>query len=71
MILERVLCISKYIPTRLAYALAGNTFFIEEIKKTYNLPESSPYQRVLQERHEKAISEDLYYTDAILRDGWK
>jgi hypothetical protein len=49
MFLKRVLCISKYAPTRLAYALAGTTFFTEDIKQTYNLPESTPYQRVPQE----------------------
>jgi hypothetical protein len=33
-----------HVPTRLAYALAGTTFFTEDIEKTYNLPEA-PHNR--------------------------
>jgi hypothetical protein len=47
MFLKRVLYISKYAPTRLVDALAG-TFFMKNMKETYNLPESTPYQRLLQ-----------------------
>jgi hypothetical protein len=47
MFLKRVLYISKYAPTRLVDALAG-TFFIKNMKETYSLPETTPYQRLLQ-----------------------
>jgi hypothetical protein len=45
--LKTVLCSSKYAPTRQAYTLAGTMFIIEDIKETFNLPETTPYHRVL------------------------
>jgi hypothetical protein len=67
MFLKTVMRTSNYAPTRLAYVPAGTTVFNENINKTYNLPESTPYQRVLTERREKAIaiSEDFYRMDTI------
>lgn len=60
-------------PTRLAYTLTGTTFFIEDIKKTHNLLESTSYQRALQEMYEKeiAILEEFYHMDVMLTDDWK
>jgi hypothetical protein len=56
MFLKRELCTSKCAPTRLVYTLDGTTFFIKDIKKTYNLPACTLYQRVLQERSKKAVA---------------
>jgi hypothetical protein len=49
---RRILCTSKYSPIRLAYALAGNTNFLDGTKKY--LLKSTLYQRVLQERRENS-----------------
>jgi hypothetical protein len=47
--LKRVLCISKYVPTRLIYAAAGTNVFIQNIKKTYNLPGSATPEGITRE----------------------
>jgi hypothetical protein len=60
MFLKRVLCISKYVPTRLAYALAGTTFFTEDIAKAYNLLEA-PHNRGYYKRGVKSCHYTICY----------
>jgi hypothetical protein len=56
--------ISKHMPTRLLYTLAGTTVFSEDIKETYNLPDSIPLQTLLPEKHKRELS----IPDATLPD---
>jgi hypothetical protein len=58
---------SKYSLTR----LAGTLIFIESIKVTYKLQETTAYHSVLQKGQERAmtIPESIYRTGAMLTDG--
>jgi hypothetical protein len=56
-----------YIPPSLGYTVAFQLLH-QGIKKTRDLPKTTPNHRVLQERHtrELAISRELHHTDAML-----
>jgi hypothetical protein len=61
---------SKYALTR----LAGNPIFIEDIKETYKLQETTALPEcVLQKRQDRAmtIPEGIYRRGAMLTDGYK
>jgi hypothetical protein len=60
------------VATRLAYARAPTTSFTENTKVTYNLTDTTSYQRVLQDRHKTdiTITEEMYLTDSMPTDGW-
>jgi hypothetical protein len=63
-VIKIVVYISKHMPTRLLYTLAGTTVFSEDIRRTYKLPESIPLQTLLHEKHKRELS----VPDAMLTD---
>ena len=70
--LKKILCISKYTPSRYAYVLAKETFFLEDLKLTFLLPETRASKDALQERLNKQeeIEENFYNTDAMVVRDW-
>ena len=70
--LKRVLCLSKFTPSRLVYELAREPFYIEELRLKLLLPATEAYKDLLQELHEKKgeIWEKFYVTDAMTSREW-
>ena len=71
--LKRILGIGKSAPSRLTYVLAKETFFIEDIRAQFWLPNTKAYEKTLHLLNEKknAIWPDFYTTDAITTADWK
>lgn len=71
-LLKRVLCLSKFTPSRLVYELAREPFYIEELRLKLLLPATEAYKDLLQELHEKKgeIWEKFYVTDAMTSREW-
>ena len=67
--LKKILCISKYTPSRLAYELAKETFFLEDLRYESGLilPSTPAYQRIIQELKDKKkqIWSEFYSTTAL------
>ena len=70
--LKRVLCLSKYTPSRFIYVLAREPFYIEELRLKFLLPAMPAYQDLLRELQEKKfkIWDDFYVTDAVTNCEW-
>ena len=70
--LKKVLCVSKYTPSRLVYMLTKETFYIEDLKLDLSLPTSEAYQSLLKELQEKRehIWQEFYCTDAMINREW-
>ena len=70
--LKRVMCLSKYTPSRLVYVLARESFCIEDIRSLHLLPSTNPYQELLRDLQEKRneIWADFYCTDAMIEREW-
>ena len=70
--LKRVLCLSKYTPSRLVYVLAREPFYIEELRLKFLLPATPAYQDLLRELQEKKckIWDDFFVTDAVTSREW-
>ena len=73
--LKRILCVSKFSPSRLAYALARESFYLEDLRYTSGLmlPSTPAYQSVIQELHDKKnqIWNDFYSTTAMMSTEWR
>ena len=65
--LKKVLCLSKYTPSRLVYVLAREPFYIEELRLKFLLPTTPTYQDLLRELQEMKckIWDHFYVTDAV------
>ena len=70
--LKKVLCVSKYTPSRLVYMLTKETFYIEDLRLDLSLPTSEAYQSLLKELQEKRehIWQEFYCTDAMINREW-
>jgi len=71
--IKQVSCtLNYYIPLQLGY-IAAFQLLHQGIKKTCDLPKTTPSHRILQERHtmELAILQELHHTDAILNGNSK
>lgn len=68
--LKLILGLPKNAPSRLAYELSGEMFFLEEIRLHH--PYTVNSQHVIEERRKKKemIWEDFYATDAMLYRDW-
>jgi hypothetical protein len=71
--LKRALCLSKYINSRFAYALADTSSFIEDLRWKYSLPETESYNKFLNNQAFKMaeINPDFYDTPAMTDGNWK
>lgn len=71
--LKKILCISKFSRSRLAYALANESFFIEDLRLQLLLPATAAYNALLSELETKRLSieSDFYVTDAMTTQDWK
>ncbi|PSN56769.1 hypothetical protein C0J52_02682 [Blattella germanica] len=73
--LKRILCVSKFYPSRLAYVLARESFYLEDLryKSGLMLPSTPAYQCVIQELHDKKnqIWNDFYSTTAMMSTEWR
>ena len=70
--LKRALCLSKTTPSRLVYALARQSFYIEDLHHQLLLQSTEAYNLLIREREEKAreIWPDFYATDVMLYRNW-
>lgn len=70
--LKRVMSISKHTLSRLAYELAREPFYIEDLRYEKMLPSTAGYDELLHELKEKkqAIWSDFYTTDAMTSTDW-
>lgn len=71
--LKRILCISKFSPSRLAYELARETFYIEDLRHQLLLPATEQYVTLRSELRSKKnqIWDDFYTTHAMTSHDWK
>jgi trans-aconitate methyltransferase len=64
--MKRVLGVSQHTWSRLAYELAKESFFIEDLKTFLMLPTTTAYKDALRELNDKKdIWEDFYTTEAM------
>ena len=65
--------IGKTAPSRLAYELAKETFYIEVLRMTLLLPSTAAYNTLLEERRQKRtqIEPDFYSTGAMSDRNWE
>ena len=70
--LKRVLGIAKTAPSRLAYELAAETFFIEDLRLKLLMPSTKQAEELLRIRRAKQneIENDFYGTEAMLDRRW-
>lgn len=70
--IKRVLCISKFTPSRLAYVMARETFLLDDLRLQHLLSATPAMQSVIEERKEKErmIWPDFYTTDAMMDRRW-
>ncbi|PSN38223.1 hypothetical protein C0J52_22208 [Blattella germanica] len=63
---------SKYTPSRMAYTLARETLFLEDMRYSMLLPATDPYKNVTYTRKqkEKQIEEEFYSSDAMVNREW-
>ena len=71
--LKKILCVSKYTPSRLTYQLTGEPFLIEDLRLKMLLPATDAYGKLLDELRDKreAIWLDFYSTEAMVNPEWK
>jgi hypothetical protein len=71
--LKRTMGLSKYTPFRLVYALARETFLLDDLMLKHLLPRTSEVKAVLRSRQRKQeeIWQDFYATETITTDSWK
>ena len=71
--LKRMLCVSKYTPTRIKYILANTTFFIEDMMAAHHLVPTLQSTRFLEDRRQKSrnIDQGLLNTPAMTSSEWK
>jgi Reverse transcriptase (RNA-dependent DNA polymerase)/Endonuclease-reverse transcriptase len=71
--LKRALCLSKYTKSRLVYELTGEEFFVRELQKQFNLPETENYLKFIKKRIDKSedINLSFYNTFALKNQRWK
>lgn len=70
--LKKALCVSRNTLSRLVYAIAKETFFLEDLRYDLQLPSTTAWNSVIQRRREKMaeIEEDFYASDAFLNRDW-
>ena len=66
--LKRVLCISKFTASRLAYAMAKETFLLEDLRLQHLMPTTPAMEEVSQEREakERTIWPEFNATEAMI-----
>ena len=71
--LKRALSLSKYTRNSYVYLIAGESYFIEDIRTCFNLPSTQAYEDVIIERRQKAtaVPKEIMETDAMKTDVWK
>ena len=71
--IKRALSLSKYTRNSYAYLIANETYFIEDIRITFNLQRTQAYEDIIKERQDKAktIPREILETDAMKTDEWK
>lgn len=71
--LKRALSLSKYTRNSYVYLIAGESYFIEDIRTCFNLPITQAYEDVIIERRQKAtaVPKEIMETDAMKTDVWK
>lgn len=70
--IKRAIGASKYTPSRMAYMLARETLFLEDMRYAMLLPATDPYKNVTNTRKqkEKQIEEEFYSSDAMVNREW-
>lgn len=70
--LKKVLCVSKYTPSRLTYELAREPFYLEELRLQLQLPSTQAYDETMTDLQEKRLEiwSDFYTTDAMTTREW-
>ena len=70
--IKKALGVSKYTPNRMAYALARETFFLEDLRLKILLTATEPYKKVIEKKkqREKEIDEEFYASDAMVNREW-
>lgn len=71
--MKKILCISKYSPTRLTYEMCRETMWIEDLRLELLLPATEAYKQIVKEHQMKKaeIWEEFYITDAMTKEDWK
>lgn len=70
--MKRITGTGKTAPSRLIYELMRETYFIEDIRITYLLPSTEPYQKAVKVREQKRkeINEEFYTSSAMTDRNW-
>ena len=70
--MKRVMGVGMNAPSRMAYVLMGELFFIEEIRLSGMLSTTKPYQDLLRSRiRKKEVDIEFYGTSAMIDKNWK
>jgi len=71
--MKRVMGVGMNAPSRMAYLLMGELFFIEEIRLSGMLPTTKPYQDLLKNwiRKREEVDIEFYGTSAMIDKNWK
>ena len=70
--MKRVMGVGKTAPSRMAYLLMRETFFIEDIRRQLLLPNTCAYQNTFDELRKKRndICREFYEKEAMSTNGW-
>ena len=70
--MKRVMGVGKTAPSRMAYLLMRETFFVEDIRRQLLLPNTCAYQNTLDELRKKRndICREFYETEAMRTNEW-
>jgi hypothetical protein len=71
--LKRVMCLARNSRNRLVYLLAGCPTIVEQVRKMYQLEETSAYVEFMEIRNAKLVEvgPEFYVTPAMLDNSWK
>ena len=70
--IKRAIGISKYAPNRMVYAIARETYFLEDVRNKILLPSTEAYREAIARRKqkEKEINPNFFGTDAMVNRQW-
>jgi hypothetical protein len=71
--MKKVMGVGMNAPSRMAYVLMGEQFFVEEIRLSSMLPTTKPYQDLLRNRIREREEVDIEFngTSAMIDKNWK
>lgn len=70
--MKKMLCLSKFTPSRLCYELARELFYTEELRYRLMMPSTTPFNQLQAELQAKKMEiwDDFYSSDAMTTTEW-